>query len=125
MTYLVLGYGADLTAEVDDTTAAKAADGWGGDNYQVYANDTLTQTVLAVEWKWDTLPDAKEFKSAMQFYLNARWRGAKSTGQVAGDCWEANNQTTCFFAKNKATLWLMAPDQTLLNNVLAQYPDFP
>jgi hypothetical protein len=61
----------------------------------------------------------------MQFYLNARWHGSKTTGPAEGDCWEANNRASCLFSKNKASLWLVAPNQTLLNSVLAQYSDFP
>jgi hypothetical protein len=124
MTYLILGYGADLSSQVDDTTASKAADGWAGDSYQVYANDAISQTVLAVEWKWVTTDHAKEFLSAMQFYLNARWRGSATTAPADGNCWEANNEATCVFSKGKASLWLVAPNQTVLKSVLAQYSDF-
>jgi hypothetical protein len=73
---------------------------------------------------WDTPTDLKEFRTAIQFYLNERFRGAKIKDRTDGDCWEANNQATCLFVKNQATLWLVAPNQTILNAVLAQYPDF-
>ena len=46
-------------------TALKATQGWGGDHYQVYYNDVISQTVLAADWVWDTPRDATEFKSAM------------------------------------------------------------
>ena len=125
MTYLILGYGADLSSEVDDATASKAADGWAGDSYQVYANDAISQTVLAAEWQWTTTDDAQEFKSAMQFYLNARWRGSATDAPGGGNCWEANDQATCLFSKEKSSLWLVAPNQTVLKSILAQYSDFP
>jgi hypothetical protein len=124
MTYLVLGYGADVAAQVDEPAAAKAAAGWGGDRYQIFYSDSLSATVLAAQWVWDTPADLKEFRTAIQFYLNERYRGAKIKDRTDGDCWEANNQATCLFVKNQATLWLVAPNQTILNAVLAQYPNF-
>ena len=124
MTYMILGYGADVAAQLDDATAAKAAAGWGGDHYQIFYSNTLTATVLAAEWVWDTPADVKEFRAAMQTYLNERFRGSKIEDRTDGDCWEANNQAACLFVKKQATLWLLAPDQTILNAVLAQYSDF-
>jgi hypothetical protein len=124
MTYLILGYGADVAAQLDDEAAAKAAAGWGGDRYQILYSDTLSSTVLAAQWVWDTPGDLKEFKTAIQFYLNERFRGAKIKDRTDGDCWEANDQAACLFVKNQSTLWLLAPDQTTINAVLAEYPDF-
>jgi len=125
MTYLILGYGADVTARApDDAAAATAAAGWGGDHYQIFRRDDLTGTVLAAQWVWDTPEDLKEFQTAIQFYLNQRFRGAKIQDRTDGDCWEANDQATCLFVKNQSSLWLLAPDQTVLNAVLTAYPDF-
>ncbi len=124
MTYMILGYGADVAAQLEDATAAKAAAGWGGDHYQIYYSSALTETVLAAEWVWDTAADVKEFRAAMQTYLNERFRGSKIKDRTDGDCWEANDQAACLFVKKQATLWLLAPDQTILHAVLAQYADF-
>ena len=92
-TYLILNAGADLAAQIDDDDALKATQGWGGDHYQVYYNDVISQTVLAAEWVWDTPRDAAEFKSAMLKHLGERFRGAK-IDRAAGDCWESNQQTS-------------------------------
>jgi hypothetical protein len=124
MTYMILGYGADVAAQLDEATAAKAAAGWGGDHYQIFFSSPVTETVLAAQWVWDTTADVKEFHTAMQTYLDQRFRGAKVKDRTDGDCWEANNQATCLFVNKQATLWLLAPDQTILNAVLAQYTDF-
>jgi hypothetical protein len=123
-TYLILNAGADLAAQIDNATALKASRGWGGDHYQVYFNDVISQTVLAVEWIWDTSRDATEFKQAMIGHLAERFRGGE-IDRVAGDCWESNQQTSCLFVTNDRTLWLLSPDMTTLEAVLAQYPDFP
>jgi hypothetical protein len=122
-TYLILRAGADVAAQLKDSDALTASRGWGGDRYQVYYNETLSQTVLAVEWAWDTSRDAAEFKQAMLTYLNERFRGAK-LDRSGGDCWEANHETSCLFALDKQTLWLLAPDVATLDVVQSAYPDF-
>lgn len=122
-TYLILSSGADVAAQLDERTSLAASRGWGGDHYQVYFNDAISQTVLAAEWIWDTPRDATEFKQALTKYLDERYRGAK-LDRTGGDCWEANRQTSCLFVTDKRTLWLLAPDNTTLDKVLAAYPDF-
>jgi len=122
-TYLILGSGADVAAQQKDSVVLTASRGWGGDHYQIYYNDTLSQTVLAAEWAWDTSKDATEFQQAMITYLGERFRGAK-IDRAGGDCWESNHQTSCIFLTGQRTLWLLAPDLSTLNAVEAAYPDF-
>ncbi|CAG0933280.1 hypothetical protein TFLX_02974 [Thermoflexales bacterium] len=122
-TYLILSAGADLAAQIDDVAARSAARGWGGDRYQVYYNDVLSHTVLAAEWVWDAPREATEFRQAMVEHLGERFRGAK-LDHAAGQCWEANHQASCLFVVSDRSLWLLAPDITILDAVLAQYPDF-
>ncbi len=124
-TYLLLGYGADVSAQLDDATAQKAAQGWGGDHYQAFYNDKTQQTVLAAHWVWDTAADAREYATAMRQYLDLRFRGGK-VDRADGACWEANGQASCIFSPTAGdeTLWLLAPNQTVLNQVLAAFPAF-
>ena len=123
MTFLILGYGADYEAMLPDDTAWDAADGWGGDHYQVYYQPDLEQTVLAAHWAWDTARDGTEFAAALRDYMDARLRGSK-VSRTDGDCWEANDQAGCVFTAGGETLWLYAPNQTLINDMLALYPNF-
>ena len=44
--------------------------------------------------------------------------------RAAGNCWESNQQTSCFFVNGDKSLWLLAPDMTTLNAVSMQYPEF-
>ena len=124
MTYLLLGYGADLAAQLDAYSAGSAAAGWGGDTYQIYYNDGTGETIMAVHWVWDAQEDADEFLEAMLYYQDQRFRGSKA-GRSDGNCWEANRQASCVFTTEAETLWLLAPNQTTLNNVLARYSNFP
>lgn len=122
-TYLILRAGADLAAQISEDDALAASRGWGGDRYQVYYNDVISQPVLAAEWVWDTPRDANEFRAALRDHLVERFRGL-SIDRAGGDCWEANQQTSCLFVTGDRTLWLLTPDTTTLEAVLAQYPDF-
>ncbi len=122
-TYLILRAGADVAAQLKEDAALTASRGWGGDHYQVYYNDTVSQTVLAAEWVWDTPRDAAEFKQAMLNHLDERFRGAQ-LDHANGNCWQSNGQTSCLFSIEKGTLWLLAPDVSTLDAVLTAYPDF-
>ncbi len=123
-TYLILGYGADNAAQLDDTTASIAAAGWGGDAYQIYYNPELEQTILAAEWAWDSDLDQTQFYQAMVDYLDQRFRGNRQD-RLGGDCWDVNDQVSCLFRDGRRTLWLLTPDEQSLSSVLGAYPRYP
>jgi hypothetical protein len=123
MTYLLLGYGADVDAQLTDDVASKAAAGWGGDRYQVYYNDETGQTVLAARWIWDTTGDAAAFRSAMTKVLNGRF-GGNAVASNRGSCWEANAQRACLYSDGRQTLWVLAPQASIIDAVLANFPGF-
>jgi hypothetical protein len=121
MTYLLLAYGADNLSQITPEKAVAAADGWGGDHYQVYAHASGgDQLVLAAEWAWDQNKDATEFLARMIEYLGMRFRGNK-TGNPASECWSMNDITTCVFHSGKNILWILAPDAGAVTSVKAAY----
>ncbi|HET7009669.1 MAG TPA: hypothetical protein VFI11_02740 [Anaerolineales bacterium] len=122
-TYLLLGYGADVDSQLEDETARRAAAGWGGDRYQVYANDTTGEAVLAAHWVWDTPIDARTFDDAMQDYLDRRFVGG-ALDSPAGECWQANAQVTCVYLDGRESLWLLAPTLDLIEQLRALFPAF-
>ncbi len=123
MTYLILGYGADLAAQQEDSVASNAAAGWGGDVYQIYISDTTSDVVLSAHWVWDSQSDATQFQTAMLVYLDQRFRGSKL--QLSkGACWQAGGQTSCLYSQGTNNLWLMAPDEATIEQVLSLYPGF-
>ncbi len=124
MTYLILAYGADYSAEMDDSSSQKAADGWGGDHYQVYYNDQTDQTLLAAHWVWDTSADQVEFARLMKQHQSARFRGAV-INRPTGTCWGVNGQVSCVYSSGKETLWLLTPEQADQDTLLAKFPTFP
>ena len=123
MTYLMLGYGADIEAQLDPALAERAAAGWGGDRYWVYFNDETDQTVMAARWSWDTMGDATTFAGALEDYLHERY-GGNEIETPRGQCWEANAQRSCLYRAGLETLWLLAPDSALLDAVLARFSGF-
>lgn len=122
-TYLLLGYGADADAMLEDGVAQSAARGWGGDRYQVYYKDETEQAVLAAVWGWDSSQEASQFVQALIDHLGARFREAR-IDSAAGTCWQVNQQTACVYLAGRQVLWLLAPDQGTLNLMRALYPSF-
>lgn len=122
-TYLMLGYPADVLAQLDTAGAARAADGWGGDRYQVFYHAGQNATALAARWIWDTPTEARDFQAALSDLLGARYRGEKAKLNGAS-CWKGSQGAACLFARGSETLWLAAPDIDAVARVMAQYPEF-
>jgi len=123
LTYLILGYGANPKAQLNEGDAVRASDGWGGDHYQVYYNAESKETVLVVHWKWDQPSDMNEFASGMRFYLKNRF----SEGEVVEakrECWYGDDQFACLYDDYQQSLWIMAPSMDLVQSIDALYPDF-
>jgi len=123
-TYLLLGYSADLDAQLLDGTALSAAQGWGGDRYLVYYQEATQQTLLAALWRWDNDPEAVEFHQALHQHLNSRFRGLTLL-RSAGACWQAPDQVSCIYQRGSGVLWILAPDEAVLDSVLGAYAGFP
>ncbi len=121
-TYLLLGYGADLNAQIADETAAAAAQGWGGDHYQVYYNASTDSTSLAAHWVWDSQGDADQFLKAMSTHLTELYRGNRIE-EANASCWQVNSQTSCLFSAPRQTLWLVGPDLSTVEAMRAQFTD--
>src|SRR3990172_3836014 len=123
MTYLMLGYGADVDAQLDDAIAERAAAGWGGGRYWVYFNDESGQTAMSVRWSWDTMGDATTFDGALADYLLERY-GGNEVESTRGRCWEANAQRSCQYRAGLEILWLLGPDAATVDAVLTRFPGF-
>jgi hypothetical protein len=121
-TYLILAHGEDRGAQLSQSRAGRAAEGWGGDGYSVFLRESDDALVLAAQWVWDTPEDAQEFAEAFREYADDRFDGAATT---TGDrlCWPGSGQN-CLLTTSTGTLWLMAPDEATFASVLTQYPDF-
>ena len=111
-TYLLLAYGQDSAARVDQATAKEAAKGWGGDAYAVYQRDSDGAIVLVLDDTWDTSKDATEFGNAFKIYGANRWGKPDQSGNTL--TWTTNSSVIQFDQQDAQTLWVMAPDTTTL-----------
>jgi len=64
-----------LSACVKTSDAIRAAEGWGGDAFQIVEKDNLGGLLWATTW--DTLEDAEEFESAVRELSAACWARAQ------------------------------------------------
>lgn len=110
-TYLILAKGRDVAFQMDDEVAKDAAAGWGGDTYVIYHNETSGQTVLVVDWVWDSVGEAKQFADVFIDYAEARF-GLEGEEQGSWRVWEAGEATNLFFAEDDRSVWIYAPDIT-------------
>jgi hypothetical protein len=131
MTYLVLGYSVDSATdyppeELDGlrTDAKIAAAGWDGDRLVAYYNESRNQTLLVVEWAWDTPQDWQEFSADLMQYLENRFNAARIE-RPGADCWTLARDTTCMFQAANKTLWILAPDLLTIESVRAAYGSYP
>jgi len=118
LTYLLMAYGADYSAEVTENEAAIASTGWGGDTYQVYSRSDNGTAILVAHWIWDTNRDGSEFETQMKKHLQARFRGS-TVSNSQGSCWAVNQQTSCLFTRGKHSVWIIAPDMKTVTSVFA------
>jgi hypothetical protein len=103
-TYLMLAYGQNTAARLDNKAASQAAAGWGGDAYAVYADAAGQKTALVLVTQWDTEQDAIEFGAALRDYANARF------GAGENDTWQAPGWYSTFYEYGNQTVWVLAPE---------------
>ncbi|MFZ6030295.1 MAG: hypothetical protein ACOYYS_21485 [Chloroflexota bacterium] len=120
-THVMLAYGVDPLAQIDAETALAAAQGWGGDHYQVYRNFDTGQTVMSAHWAWDTQYDATQFAQAMENYQAGRFNaGALDLGR--GTCRMVIGQVSCVLTYERETVWLLAPNEDTMRAIMGLYP---
>jgi hypothetical protein len=120
MSYLLLAYGADNVSQISTDTAETATAGWGGDRYLVFTSSDGARRVMAAEWNWDTEADAAQFYTAMQEYVDKRFRGETAVSS-SGLCWSKNQETSCIYRSGRNVLWLLGPDLNLISTLRSAY----
>jgi hypothetical protein len=111
-----------LMEQLPEETAAAAAEGWGGDTYRAYHNDSSGESALVLVSSWDRMADAEEFLLALRDY------GDKRLGRREGDTkqfrWEAADEAMLAERASDQVLWILAPDTETLD-ALRQAVSFP
>ncbi|NJO84163.1 MAG: hypothetical protein HC828_16155 [Blastochloris sp.] len=80
-----------LRAFLGTSAAAEAAQGWGGDHFQLYRNETTGEIAWALRLAWDTVEDQREFADAYAEWLSLRFEGARD-----GVCAFSPERAICF-----------------------------
>lgn len=111
--YLLLRYPQEDAWGLTERKAARAAEGWGGDAYAVYYNPDTEQVVLVMDIRWDTVQDAQEFHEAFLEY--AEYRFGPAQRQANAYLWPDTPYGSVWFTtRNARSLWVIAPEELLL-----------
>jgi hypothetical protein len=124
LTLSLLTAGADEEARLIANTARDAAEGWGGDAFQVLLRRLDGEVALAQQWVMDSEADAGDLYDAMESYLDQRFSVA-GTARSGGACWRAAGRMACLLQAGSGVLWVQTPDeQQVLDAIVAQFEDF-
>jgi len=115
-TYLILAYGYDPQGRLEESDAAVAAEGWGGDAYAVYFNEHTEETVMVMSYVWDTGDDYEQYLKAFYQYATQRFGHVTLTSGGHSAWSDASGYTSLYFQGN-TTAWIFATNQQLADQV--------
>ncbi|GAB4203955.1 MAG: hypothetical protein OHK0022_28670 [Roseiflexaceae bacterium] len=110
-----------LEHQLDFSQAIPAAEGWGGDRYQVL-RDGQGRLALALRTAWDSPAEAREFFEAYTRYAQAQAKG--QSGQNAGPDrlrWSLADRQIYLSLKGNQVLILRAPDAVTIDAIVPQF----
>lgn len=117
-TYLILNRAYEESYRLSENLAREAAQGWGGDAYAFYINESSQEVVFVMDVFWDTLADAGEFAEAFEQYADLRWDTAES-GVLDLPTWRGSDTTTSFLLEGNRTVWVTAPAIDLIETIFS------
>ncbi len=116
-TYLILNQGYEESVRLDEDLAAIAAEGWGGDAYAFYINETTDEVTFVLDTVWDSTSDALEFRDAFERYARLRWE--KSDDEILGQpAWFGENTVSTLLQDGDRTVWVISVSQELVESIL-------
>jgi hypothetical protein len=101
-----------LRTQLGSNDAEEAAEGWGGDHFQVYMN-VDGEVAWLLQLAWDTEDDADEFAAAYAEFLNER--GGDVNAMATATCYSSDT-TIC--VNVDASVIASAPDEALALELL-------
>lgn len=108
---------------LNDADAAEAAQGWGGDRYTVYYNETDDETILVSLLVMDSQEESTAFWKEFNTYGQNRW-GEPTTALQNSTKWELGDQIIYLEKDRDLITWVISPDADLLDLVLSEINDF-
>ena len=90
-----------LEEHLEQSTAAAAADGWGGDQYLLMSNPEQGRLMVGMV-VFDTLADADEFYGAFKSFMTTATEGTTTQVQTqdAGQLWATEDAKTVFLGES-------------------------
>jgi hypothetical protein len=101
-----------LKERLPEEQAQIAAEGWGGDYYIAFQDESTDEGVLVLATAWDTVRDAHEFYSAFRDYGDARF-GERTLSSTTRSIWESHSEWNSIEIVGDQTLWILAPDSEI------------
>ncbi len=119
-TSLVLDSGIDSAFQLDSSTAADAAAGWGGDGYVYYDDASSDAFVFAWLSTWDADAEADEFFAATKQYGTLRW-GSPTFENEVKIAWP---EGVSMIKNGDQVLWLVSNNSDAGAKALTAFPNF-
>ena len=104
---------AYLDNYIEATAAADAADGWGGDRYRIYQQESTGDYAMIARINWDTADEADEFVHAYARFGFERFGVSRD-----GDCWVGSGDSICMLEVNGDTVITRAPSADVARALL-------
>ena len=115
-TYLILAHGLDDDARVKEKKAEQAADGWGGDAFQVYFNPDQSMVLMVFKIHWESDEEAKEFRKTFKGYARDRF-GWPDTSKSDYTTWQTHDEYHTLHIEGVTTTWILAPNPDMAETV--------
>ena len=97
-----------LSQFLPDTTASYVADGWGGDSYAAFHDDTRDRSAIVLITAWDTSSDATQYFNTMRNYGDGRFSNATFSWEFMS--WETDAIYASLVRSSRQVMWILAPD---------------
>ncbi len=98
-----------LWQQLTEDQAKDGAEGWGGDRYVVYWNETEESLVMVLRLAWDTVEDMDEFANIYPNYPTRLYSTAGEPLPDGGECWEGTD-IICLFMSGEESFVVRAPN---------------
>jgi hypothetical protein len=98
-----------LATQLTRQEARDAAEGWGGDRYHIYQNDTTGELAWVMNLAWDSSDDASEFAEAYKMFGDTSFEN----DVYDAPCWSDADNALCFISDEDGSLLASAPTREL------------
>ena len=112
-----------LSQQVNANDAAYAANGWGGDRYQVYIEgdptipNGITRTALIWRLAWDSPTESDQFAAVFKSYADSVY-GTNYLEDIPGAVCRASNDVICTYPIGDEWLVVRGPDIATVNELI-------